>query len=394
MKPLPDLRLLHAFGNEDVLLEKVAGGKALAARLAIGLLEANRARNARLREEMLSAQAERMNHIFRMIEDQKMAPVREAARHTRMPLILLALQAARGEGVGLGAPLQGVPRQLMGEDVPLGMDEGMVRMASAIGSDLAHYALEKDAGIGPVLGTVAKGFRTGLKSMAQTASGFGANSRFLRAAKELGVTPVQKPGAVGQALSKAKSSIKRNFTPTGRWLAKVDALTPKPPPLPHQPLTRGSFWQGNTRRMLNEGKAIDAARARARDQALAAPYRSQAAAPQSGNHAVQQVQPPPPPPAQAAPPGGAAAGSSAPGEEGFDLQKAWQRTGLADGKWKWKLPALAAGAAGLYALHAGAKKGLEILGREPHAAQYNAGGAIPAYGVNQYGVPDRSTPFM
>jgi hypothetical protein len=377
MKNLPDLRLLHAFGNEDVLLEKAAGGKELAARLAIGLLEANRARNARLREEMLSAQAERMNHIFRMIEDQKMAPVREAARHTRMPLILLALQAARGEGVGLGAPLQGVPRQLMGEDVPLGMDEGMVRMASAIGSDLAHYALEKDAGIGQVLGNVAKGFGTGLKSMAQTASGFGATSRFLRAAKEMGVTPVQKPGVVGQSLSKAKSYIKRNFTSAGRLQAKFDALTPKPPPLPHEPLTRGSFFQGNTRRMLNEGKAIDEARARAR-QALAA----------------QQVQPPPPPPAQAAPPGGAAAGSSAPGEEGFDLQKAWQRTGLADGKWKWKLPAIAAGAAGLYALHAGAKKGLEILGREPHAAQYNAGGAIPAYGVNQYGVPDRSTPFM
>jgi hypothetical protein len=141
---LPDLRLLHAFGNEDVLLQKVAGGEALAARVAIGLMEANRSLNTRRREEVLSAQAEQMNHAFRMMEDQKMMPVREGARHARMPLILMALQAAHGggAGMGMGMPMQGVPRQLMGEDVPLGMDEGMVRMASAIGSDLAHHALD------------------------------------------------------------------------------------------------------------------------------------------------------------------------------------------------------------------------------------------------------------
>lgn len=376
---LPDLRLLRAFGNESVLLEKVAGAESLAARFAVGLMEANRSLDTRRREEELRAHAARMNMAFRMLEDRAMQPVREGAAHTRMPLILMALSANRGRGgMGIGAPLPGVPRELLGEDVPLGMDEGMVRMASAIGQDLAGYAFDKEAGIGQVLGNLGKGLGTGLKS---SVGGFGANSRFLGAAKSMGVSPVQKPGALGQAFSSAKGSLKANLTSGGRLQAKFDAVSPKPPPLPNQPLTRGSFRQGATTRMLNEGKAIDAARVTNPTAVGQSPYRNPVT--------------PGAPKGQVAPVGGGTSTPTGGGEDGgFDLQKAWERTGLSNGAWKTKLPMLAAGAIGAYGLYAGAKKGLEVLGREPEPARYNEGGAIPAYGVNQYGVPDRSTSFM
>lgn len=391
MKNLPDLRLLHAFGNEDVLLEKVAGGEALAARVAIGLMEANRSLDTRRREELLSAQAERMNHAFRMIEDQKMLPVRAGAQHTRMPMILMALQAQHGgdSGMGLGRPLQGVPRQLMGEDVPLGMDEGMVRMASAIGQDLAGHALEKDAGIGAVIGNLGKSLKPAVAGLGKglSSAGKGVSSALQGAGKGV-------QGFLGNAKGKLQGAL-------GGGAAKNPFLSPPKPA--HNPFNSAAQSAASTRATnvasnAAAGKvlppstpATPAAPVGGKVDPTRVVKQSPVAATQSGNRATQQVQPAGGKVQPAAQPPAAPSGEEG---GGFDLQKAWDRTGLSDGKWKYKLPMLAAGAAGLYGLHAGAKKGLEMLGREPHAAQYNQGGAIPAYGVNQYGVPDRSTPFM
>lgn len=370
--PLPDLRLLHAFGNEGVFLEKAANGGALAARIAVGLMEANRSLDGRRREEHLEAQAERMNAAFREMEAAKMFQLRERMRHSRVPLILMAMQPRGGGGApGLGMPMQGSPRYLTGEDVPLGMDEGMVRMASAIGADLAHHALEKDAGIGSVmsgLSNVLKGQKNPLAGISKGVSGF------------LGGSKAPAGGGAG-FLQGAKNKLQGALQGFGQGKAKNPFMSP--PPAAHNPFGGAQQAAAQTRKTtVQQGRAAGTVQAPAKPATPAQPVggKVEPAAP---------VQKSPVEAAQAAAPDTGAAGG-----EGFDLQKAWQRTGLSDGAWKWKLPTLAAGAAGMYALHAGAKKGLEVLGREPHAAQYNAGGAIPAYGVNQYGVPDRSTPFM
>jgi hypothetical protein len=79
---------------------------------------------------------------------------------------------------------------------------------------------------------------------------------------------------------------------------------------------------------------------------------------------------------------------------GLDAGKLWNRTGLAGGAWKWKLPALAGAYMGYKGLTGGVKKGLGYLSGEPHPANYGQmGPSVPA-GVNQYGQPQMGTPFM
>lgn len=73
-------------------------------------------------------------------------------------------------------------------------------------------------------------------------------------------------------------------------------------------------------------------------------------------------------------------------------KKVWDRTGLSGGRWKWKLPALAAGgtaiAGGVHVL----KKGLNWLGQEPRVPSYNAGGNQLAHNVNEYGASPLNLP--
>lgn len=66
---------------------------------------------------------------------------------------------------------------------------------------------------------------------------------------------------------------------------------------------------------------------------------------------------------------------------------------LGDGKWKRKGLALGLGAAGTYAAYRGAKGMANWMERPPAHHTANEGGVVPAYGVNQYNVADRSTPF-
>lgn len=242
MNRTPDFSLLRRFGNEGVYAEKLAGGGALAARIAVGLMEANRSLDNRRREEHLAEQAERMNAAFREMEAAKMFQLRERMRHSRMPLILMAMRPQGGGGMpGLGLPLQGSPRFLTGEDVPLGMDEGMVRMASAIGQDLALYSLEKDAGIGAVLGNLgksfggaAKGLKSGIGALGQglSSAGKGLGSA-LQGAKNFTVGKLQSAQQMGSSfLAGAKNKL-QGALPTPRAGAKNPFLSP--PPNAHNP---------------------------------------------------------------------------------------------------------------------------------------------------------------
>lgn len=70
-----------------------------------------------------------------------------------------------------------------------------------------------------------------------------------------------------------------------------------------------------------------------------------------------------------------------------------QQSGLQGGAWKWKLPALGAAALGTYGAVRATKGVANIMSQEAAPANWNAGGMNPAYGVNAYGYPDRSTPF-
>ncbi len=309
--------------------------------MAIGLMEANSSLDTRRREEELAAHAHRMNNAIRMLEDRVMGSTRENTRHTRMPMLLMALQQAHRQegGQGFGVPMQGAPPGISGEDVPLGMDEGMVRMASAIGQDLALYSLDKEAGIGQVMGNMAK-------SLKPAAAGLGASlSKGLSSA--------------GTGISNAAQGLKGMVMPKLQPIGKL---------------------QGAVQGVSNTAQQAKGA--------LKAPIQ-----------AAPKLAPAPPAPAvtanKTAPVPAVQSSNTAATEPTFadKAQKAWAQSGLANGGYKTKLPLLAGGLLAVGGLYAGAKKGFEVLGREKEPDQYNSGGAIPAHGVNQYGVPDRNTPF-
>lgn len=373
---LPDLRLLRAFGNESVLHEKLAGAESLAARFAVGLMEANRSLDNRRKDEELAAHAARMNLAFRVMEDRMMAPVRENSTHTRMPMLLMALSQHGREGGGVS-----------GADVPLGMDEGMVRMASAIGRDLAAE-LQKEAGIGQSLGAIG----AGMKSMGQGAgkSLLGGLQRAGGALQKLPGVASIKPPSLGAGASSGAGGLlqaaKGKLMGTAQGVQKgvsnaLGGVTPKTP-MPASAVPKVIPKAPSAAVAPSPAKAAPMGA-----PSPAAPKAPVGTAPKPPGAPTGTPSPTPTQPsASPQPPGGEGGG--------FDIQKAWERTGLSGDKWKTKVPALIAGAGAAYGLYAGAKKGLEVLGREQEPARYNEGGAVPAYGVNQYGVPDRSTPFM
>ena len=100
--------------------------------------------------------------------------------------------------------------------------------------------------------------------------------------------------------------------------------------------------------------------------------------------------------AQPTPPAAQTAQPSAPAKPGF-----LQRAGLTgkDGNLSWnKLRNTAIGlgvTAGVgYLGYRGAKGLANVMNQEHQEDTYNEGGPRPAFGVNQYGVPDRSTAFV
>lgn len=391
---LPNLPLLHAYGNESVLLEKAAGYESMAARLAVGMLTANQSLNARAREEHLRAAADRMTEAMRELEAHKMRPVEGRMRSSRMPFLLMAGRPEMGsDGLGIGPALQNAPRAFVGDEVPLGMDDGMVRMASAIGQDLAFYSLEKDAGIGTafggMMGNIGKGLGAAGGGMMKGLGGaLGRAGGAVAKAPAFAVGKLQGIGQAGQSLmASAKTRLQGALGTAAAGMENA-----------------GKNIQGKLQSfgasMEAKGKGLPAPGGM-KPPPLPAAAMKPAAKPMPAPAAAATAAPKPAPTGGGTAPGGPSTpkqtapqtGGEVPGG-GFDLQKAWDRTGLSNNRWKWKLPALAAGAAGAYGLYAGARKGFEVLGRESEPAQYNAGGVTPAYGVNEYGAPDRSTPFM
>lgn len=113
--------------------------------------------NARIDRQRLEAEA--INERLRELESIRMAPVIEPLRHTRVPTILSA----------------GMAPSLSGGFIPLGMDEGMVRIASALEKTAALMArndvdlLKEARGLGDVFGGAVAATKKGLGGLLSSA---------------------------------------------------------------------------------------------------------------------------------------------------------------------------------------------------------------------------------
>ena len=146
----PNQALMRHFGTEDVYAQKLAGMPAFAGRMLMGY--ANLKRNESNAQETADVheQAREMNQELAEVRSRLLGPSEEALHHTHAPMVL-----SSGHSPGM----------MSGEDVPVGFDEGMVRLAHAIGRDLVYLDLDamvKSAGIGTALGGAAKSIGKGL----------------------------------------------------------------------------------------------------------------------------------------------------------------------------------------------------------------------------------------
>lgn len=121
---IPNPHLMRVYGTDSTFHEKVAGAESLAARVGAALLNAGYQRHLHNSVEKQEAQAAALNEQFLELERSNMRQADEGLRHTPVPMFLEA-----------------------GSNIPLGMTEGMIRLASAIGADLAKTA----AGVAPIL---------------------------------------------------------------------------------------------------------------------------------------------------------------------------------------------------------------------------------------------------
>jgi hypothetical protein len=116
--PIPSL--MRAYGTDDVFMAKTAGALPLASRVAdLAWGRSLLSSQERAREARQTAQAEMLNTAFRVLELARMEHTIDNAGHTPAQMLLPA-----------------------GFDMPVGMTEGMVRLASAAGEDLAKAASE------------------------------------------------------------------------------------------------------------------------------------------------------------------------------------------------------------------------------------------------------------
>jgi hypothetical protein len=128
----PNAELTRCYGTEHVLEEKTAGEIPLVARLSAALLSASAGHAVVKSQAEQRDEADLLNLAAEELEKSRLRPATSALRHTRSPGII-------GRGQGFIDPSL----------VPLGMDEGMVRLASM--ADRSGRALTKIAGIGTVM---------------------------------------------------------------------------------------------------------------------------------------------------------------------------------------------------------------------------------------------------
>lgn len=118
----PNISLMREYGTDASFRAKTANVQPIAQRMAqivLGRQILQRLQQVRGPEVRHTAQAEMMNTTFRMLELARMEQAIDNANHTIAPIILPAGYQ---------------------DDMPIGMTEGMIRMASVIGGNLAKTA--------------------------------------------------------------------------------------------------------------------------------------------------------------------------------------------------------------------------------------------------------------
>jgi hypothetical protein len=164
----PNPTLMQHYGTEDVFLAKTADALPLLARLGMGILNFELASSSKKKDEEQKFEDALRYEAVREHEAAKMQQANEGLRHTHAPMLLQA-----------------------GSDVPVGWDEGMVRLASV--AALAGADMAKEAGIGDFV-TAAK--TMGAKAL-PALKGFGQKA--LGTLKSVGAATAPAAGAAPAA---------------------------------------------------------------------------------------------------------------------------------------------------------------------------------------------------
>lgn len=360
---------------------------ALALRLGVGIVQHGLAKAQQRQQALHAAQAEAMNEAFAQLQQARMAPVEHNMAYTRPPIVI-------------PAPVPGI-RRWDGNDVPVGLDIGMVRLAS-LGVRLGELQAEQDVEL--LKEAVSPGF---LKNVVQRSAA--SPSRLAQFANRVeqsavgavgGLAPVRSMGARGAIadVARRESTLRAAQPGIGAWAPRGG-----PPGMVHRDAfgnaaTGGGRWIDPTK--LQKGPtpvvrdtfgnaassggapppapaATSPFRQAARPPLEAAPVAAPAAAPAAAVAAAPVA-------AQAAAPA-AAPPAAVPAGKGF-LGKA-KRTALG----------LGLGGLGLYAGGKVLRGGLRAMSEEGGPHQYGAqdhGGSTVAYGINEYGQPDLRAPFV
>lgn len=152
----PNQTLTALYENEDQL-NKEAGILEFMARLGMG---SNVYARDRLRQERSNRQVEEAQLLNAQFRAEEQARIEQATRRAHLRMILSEYSPEQS--------WRGSMAQMYGDQVPLGMDEGMVRMASIMseaGADLA-----KQAGIGDALMQGLKGMKGMMGAAGSTAA--------------------------------------------------------------------------------------------------------------------------------------------------------------------------------------------------------------------------------
>lgn len=186
----PDATLLSAYGNEDVYQAKLAGAPSVLGRIAMGLLMSRKMRQDSEEFRLQRQQAHLMNLQLRAMELERINGNVQNLRYTRAPVMVAPYMPSAGVNQGpMMADSIGY-----GSDIPVGLDAGMVRLASI--AKEAGAALAKHAGISRAVGTVTRPLVAKLPTSVQVGAGaaaLGAGYLGMKAIDKLGPAMAVEP---------------------------------------------------------------------------------------------------------------------------------------------------------------------------------------------------------
>lgn len=142
----PNATFMRHYGTESDFLQKEAGLSPFARRMLMVMIASKMQRGMSHGFDAEQQQAAAFNQEFQRLQLQKLGPSIESIHHTNPPVF-----AESGGDIGA------MPYQ-----VPIGMDTGMVRVASALGAELAQ--MDKKGGI---MSSLAGAFAGGPKPLAK-----------------------------------------------------------------------------------------------------------------------------------------------------------------------------------------------------------------------------------